>query len=189
MVWRSSFTHITSSLLFVSCVVTDLYYLERFHFWLPCHKSGTPFLKPTHIHICSCLLWFFNAIQCINSELITTKISYYPYHPREGWWWKSSIVGDTWVVQTFIHVVAPLCKCTITWTYIFTFVTIIYIYIYLLYKFIYIFCNKKTKHILSPPNVSLASFQCNQNNFGKWSTSLPLSDNRDCLFVCCCFTS
>ena len=49
---------------------------------------------------------------------------------------------------------APSFKC----------ICLCYCNIYLLYK--YIVYSKTNKYILIPP-ISLASFQCNQNNFGK----------------------
>ena len=75
------------------------------------------------------------------------------------------------VLQTFIHMVLPPCKskCAIGWIQIFTFSTAQYIHIY----------SARTKEIyILNPRVSLAWFQCNQNNFGKLSTSLILSDNN-----------
>ena len=66
-----------------------------------------------------------------------------PVQSHQCGWSRRTTMG---VVQAFIHVVTPLCKCAIVWAYIFTFVTVIYIY----YK--YIVRNKKIKYIVNPPN-------------------------------------
>ena len=48
------------------------------------------------------------------------------------------------VVQTFVHVVAPSCKCVIIETCVFTCVTLIYIYIYdIILSYKYIFYSNK----------------------------------------------
>ena len=99
----------------------------------------------------------------------------------------------TWLSQTkdiqnchYLDPAMGLCKPLFTrwrhsvsapsFEHIYLLLLLFYIYYYINIYFMVIFLNIFL--ILQMSSISLASFQCNQNNFGKWSPSLPLSDNR-----------
>ena len=79
------------------------------------------------------------------------------------------------VVQTFVHQVAPPCKCAIVGEYMFTFVTTKYVY--LLSKYRSILYSNKRIHILNPLNELYQSIQVSMQSEQLWKmTKVPICE-------------